>query len=257
MDNGIDILQTGSKSASRVVYDGVFVYGMYQKQPFRKGLVLQGLGPDDVVLMPHVQGNLRLSDCARATILGNCTYEGSMTIDGTATERDGFTGFMTRLATLVTHGVYIRDNHSVVMSDFYIEQANSGYVFEGKAGLPPGRVTVQGAKLHFFPPKDDPDAGTALGIRNYGGWIFFGPNQFYVTPPDVRVRQSGDNPVHLAIWGNCFYRTSLCPSVTPAATLHLLGNHGVDVGANDQVLSHENRAEDNVPEENWDRFVPA
>ncbi|HSM79640.1 MAG TPA: glycosyl hydrolase family 28-related protein, partial [Bryobacteraceae bacterium] len=67
MDNSIDIHQLGSIQGSRMTYDGVYVYGMYQKAPFRKGLRFTGLGEKDVVLMPHVQGNLRFIDSGGAT----------------------------------------------------------------------------------------------------------------------------------------------------------------------------------------------
>jgi len=37
MNNSIDIQQVGSTRPSRVTYDGVYVFGMYQKAPLRKG----------------------------------------------------------------------------------------------------------------------------------------------------------------------------------------------------------------------------
>ena len=143
MDNAIDILQTGTDRASRMTYDGVFVFGMYQKQPLRKGLHFRGLGPKAVVLGRHVQGNLRFIDSARATFLFPCSYEGSVVVEGKDPRRTGFLGFQTRLSTITTHGLYLRDNHSIVMSDFYIEQALDGYVLEGSPGLPRGRATMR------------------------------------------------------------------------------------------------------------------
>ncbi|HVV70635.1 MAG TPA: glycosyl hydrolase family 28-related protein, partial [Verrucomicrobiae bacterium] len=82
MNNSIDIKQMGSVTGSRVTYDGVYVFGMYQKQPLRKGLVFRNLGPNDVVLMPHVQGNVHFINCGRATVLANCSYEGSVVVEG-------------------------------------------------------------------------------------------------------------------------------------------------------------------------------
>ena len=152
MNNGVDIHQFGSAGPSHMTYDGVSVYGMYQKQPFRKGLRFTRLGKRDVVVMPHVQGNLHFVNCARATVLANCSYEGSVVIEGKERPRDGLIGFQTRLATLVTHGLYLRDSQNIVMSDFYIEQSDNGYRFEGAPGDPAGRATIQGAKVQFTVP---------------------------------------------------------------------------------------------------------
>jgi len=251
MNNAIDIRQTGGNSSSRMTYDGVFVYGMYQKQPFRKGFHFSNLGPQEVVLMPHAQGNLRFTDCARATILGGCTYEGSIVVDGKDLRRDGLLGFLTRLATLCTHGLYLRDNQSIVMSDFYVEQADNGFVFEGEAGLPPGRATLQGAKVHFTVGKDEPAKGTAMEIRGYAGQVFLGHDQLYVEPTDVRIRHSGTAPVDLYLLANCFYRTRPAVESSGGLRLWLLGNEAVGAIEGDAVAEGAFDAADTLPREQW------
>ncbi|HUT37491.1 MAG TPA: glycosyl hydrolase family 28-related protein [Planctomycetota bacterium] len=256
MNNGIDILQTGSDKPSRMTYDGVFGYGMYQRQPFRKGLHLRGLGSKAVVVVPHVQGNLRFVDSAQATVLLNCSYEGSIVVEGKDRRRTGLLGFQTRLSTIATHGLYLRDNHSIVMSDFYVEQADDGYVLEGGPDDPPGRATLQGAKVDFT-HGDKARDGTVLDIRNYAGEVFFGPNQFYASLPRVPILHRGERKLDLFLWGNCFYKTHLEAQKTPSLSLHLLGNEGVAVDAKDKVLSHENRAADNVLPADLARFAVA
>ena len=256
MDNAIDILQTGTDRPSHMTYDGVFVYGMYQKDPFRKGLHVRGLGSQAVVVVPHVQGNLRFIDSARATVLLNCSFEGSVVVEGKDPHRDGFLGFQTRLSTLTTHGLYLKDNHSIVMSDFYVEQANDGFVLEGAPGDPPGRATIQGAKVDFTREGKGRD-GTVLDIRGYAGEVFFGPNQFYASLPRVPIVHRGARPLDLFLWGNCFYKTHLEVGKSPSLRLHLVGNEGVDVEGKDTVLSHESRAMDNLSADQMARLVPA
>jgi hypothetical protein len=226
MKNGVDILQVGSERPSRMTYDGVHVFGMYQRQPLRQGLHFSHLGPQEVVVMPHVQGNLRFIDSAQATILANTTFEGSIVVEGKDKRRDGLLGFQTRLATVVTHGLYLKDNHSIVMSDFYVEQADNGYLFEGSPDDPPGRATIQGAKVHFTVPKDDPSKGTAMTIRNYGGQIFFGHDQFYIEPKNVKIVHTGEQPLQLFLFANCFYNTKPDIQKGPGARVFLLGNEG-------------------------------
>ena len=237
MNNAIDILQTGSKRKSRMTYDGVFVYGMYQKQPFRKGLHFKGLGRKALVVTPHVQGNLRFINSARATFLMNCTYEGSVVVEGKGRRRDGFLGFQTRLSTLTKYGVYIKDNHSIVMSDFYVEQGEDGCFFEGSKDAPDGQITIQGPKVHFNIDKNS-EHGTVLNIRNYGGKIFFGPCQFYAGLPRVPIKCQGQRRLDLVMWGNYFYKTHLKVTQMPALNLLLLGNAG---------LMMKTPVDDNVP----------
>ncbi|QDU92647.1 Pectate lyase superfamily protein [Lignipirellula cremea] len=228
MNNGIDVLQQGSGKATHVTYDHVFAYGMYQRQPFVKGMQFRNLGPNEVVKIDGVQGNLRFENCAQATILAGTSFEGSVVVEGAGKNRDGFLGFLTRLSTQTTHGLYVRDNHSVVMSDFYIEQANNGFVFQGSSELPPGQVTLQGGKLDFTVPKDKPKEGTAMTIDDYQGQIFFGPNQFYVNPPNVRITYKGQGGAELTVWASLFYKTSLDLQGDKSLLIRLIGNEGVD-----------------------------
>ncbi len=228
MNNGIDVLQRGCGKPTFMTYDHVFTFGMYQKQPFRKGLHLTNLGPEETVKIDGVQGNLRFQNCARATILASTSFEGSVIVEGTGKRRDGFLGFLTRLSTITRHGLYVRGNHSVVMSDFYIEQADNGFVFEGDSGLPPGRITLQGGKLQFNVPKDKPNEGTAMTLNKYQGQIFFGHNQFYVNPPKVRIANTGNADTELTVMASLFYKTYLDLQGDKSLKLRMIANEGID-----------------------------
>jgi hypothetical protein len=255
-ENAIDVLQTSSGIPTRITYDGVYAFGMYQKRPLVKGTHLRGLGKNDVVVAHHIQGNLRLIESAQATVMFNCSYEGSIVVEGEQRQGDGFLGFMTRLATITTHGLYLRDNQSIVMTDFYVEQANDGIVLEGKAGQSPGRATIQGANVDFQPPGEG-HGGTVIDSRNYAGQVFFGPNQFYATLPRVPAQHAGDAKLDLFMWANCFYQTHLEVEKNPSFHVHLLANAGVAIEGKNKVLDHENRAEDNLPEGEFGRLSPA
>jgi hypothetical protein len=223
MNNDIDILQRGSKNGSHMTYDGVYVFGMYQKAPDRKGLRFKNFAANDVLVMPHVQGNLNFVDCGAATVLANCSYEGSVVVEGKSRARGGLLGFQTRLATIVSHGLYLRDNHSIVMSDFYVEQADNGFLFEGSAGDAPGRATITGAKFHSF-SSEDPGKNDLLDIRNYRGQIAIGPYQFYQEPKRMRLRQQGEAAVDLLVWGSSWYGARPDPQFGPAIRLSAAGN---------------------------------
>jgi hypothetical protein len=249
--NAEDIRQPGSKGATHMTYDGVYVFGMYQKQPFRKGLWFTGLGPREVVRMPHVQGNLHFVDSARATILANTTYEGSVVVEGKAVPRDGLLGFQTRLATVVTYGLYVRDSHSVVMSDFYVEQSDNGYRFEGSPGDPPGRATLQGAKVEFTVPPGEEEKNTTFDIRGYHGRIYFGPDQFYTEPKLKRIRQQGEAPVELFILGCSWYDSKPAVRLQGAGRLFSVGSEALGM----TTIQYE--AVDALPPEGLRALVPA
>jgi len=223
MNNSIDIEQFGSAHPSRITYDGVYVYGMYQKAPLRKGLRFTNLTDNEVVVMPHVQGNLRFINSGRATVLANCSYEGSVVVEGKDKLRDGLLGFQTRLATIVTHGLYLRDNNNIVMSDFYVEQADNGYLFEGAANDPPGRATLTGAKFQSF-ASPDPAKNTVIDIRDYHGQIFVGPYQFYQEPKRMRMKQQGGGEVQLFLLGCSWYGARPDPQLSASAKLFAVGN---------------------------------
>jgi hypothetical protein len=223
MSNSIDVHQLGSSRPSHMTYDGVYAFGMYQKAPRRQGIVFTGLTAKDVVVMPHVQGNLRFVDCGSATILANCSYEGSVVVEGKDKARGGLLGFQTRLATIVTHGLYLHDSHSIVMSDFYVEQADNGYFFEGAADDPPGRATLTGAKFHSF-SSSDPAKNNVLEIHNYHGQIALGPYQFYQEPKRMRLKQHGADAVDLVLWASSWYGAVPDPQLSAAARLTAVGN---------------------------------
>lgn len=225
MNNSIDVHQAGSANGSHMTYDGVYAFGMYQKQPRRKGLHFESLGAKDIVIMPHVQGNLRFTNCGEATIMANTTYEGSVVVEGKDKRRGGLLGFQTRLATSVTHGLYLEDSNNIVMSDFYMESSDNAYLFAGAADDPLGRATIQGAKVQFF-TSEDPAKNNAIEIRNYHGQIFFGPDQFYTEPKKMRIRQSGANPVELYLVGCSWYGSRPDLQISPAARVFMIGNEG-------------------------------
>ena len=228
MNNGIDILQTSAGQPSFVTYENVYVFGMYQKQPDRKGLWLRGLGAGATVLIRHVQGNIHLVDSGAATILADTSYEGSVVVEGKGKDRGGIFGVLTRLGTSTTYPLLVRDNQNFVASDFYIEQADNGLSLQGGPDDPPGRVTFQGPKLHMSASKTA--ANQPFTIDNYSGQVFFGPDQFYVEPLAEKLQHQGDRPLDLFLLAPSFYNTHL--DVQQGTGLHVYLIGAQQVGTN-------------------------
>lgn len=221
MKNDADILQTSSGKASSICYDDIHVFGKYDKQPDRMGLRFAGLSENCIVHIRLIEGNIRLTDSAQATILADTSYEGSITVEGKDKRRGGFLGFQTRLCTSTPHALYVRDNHSFVASDFYVEQAEDGLSIQGAPGDPPGRIVLQGAKVHT---KKGP-----ITIDGYGGQIFLGHDQYYGEPNPAVITIQGTQPLDFCMLGNSFYNTRRELRANDATKVILVGN--VTIGA--------------------------
>ncbi len=228
-----DIRQTSTGGPSRCNYDYVFAYGMYQKQPDRQGILFQNLSPGSVVYALHTQGNLRFDDSASARFLFANSYEGTVSVQGRRREREGILGFMMRLATLSDPTVHVRDNQSLVMSDFYVEQADRHLLLEGEPELPPGAVTVQGAKIHLN--VDQP----ILEARGYHGRVYLGQNQLYINPKEPRFVTTGEGALELALCGLFLYDVTPRFELGPGTRLMLAANQGLDNAGVERPEGHQ------------------
>jgi len=199
------------------------------------------LPPGSVVEAMHVQGNLSVVDSARATLLFRTSYEGTITVEGKATPRDGFLGFLTRLATQSKPTLRVRDSHSIVMSDFYNEQSDQHLVLEGAPGDPEGAVTIQGPKMHTFTQEP------IITLRDYGGRVYYGQSQFYIEPKEPKFVATGTRPVRLILAGHFWYNTTPRFELGPEVTLTLIGNRTVpDQGADAAALAAMAQALDDL-----------
>lgn len=234
-NNAIDIEQISTGAESMMTYEGVYVAGKNRKLPNTKGLVLNGLQSNCTVLIGMMEGNLRLIDSADARVIGNVTHEGAITVDGPVSAVYGFAGFMMRTSTANDYGVYVRNDNSLVLSDWYYEQSDNGILLSGDANpYTFGRVTIQGAKSDFW---GSPNA-QLMTINDYQGSVFYGANQPYTNPPPPTLPPlpwtqtiSADGPVSIVLWGNVWCETLLGPSVSNGATLTTLANQGFGAGS--------------------------
>jgi hypothetical protein len=225
--NAIDILQTGSGAPSSVHYERVWVFGMYRKQPFTKGLVGRGLPKGTVIRADHFTGNLHFTNSSRAALLFNSSYEGAIVVEGKDEKvRDGVLGFQTRLGTANLHGLYVRDSQNITMSDYYVESADRLMEFDGSPGDPEGRVTLGMAKTHC-------SQNPVIDIRNYHGRIALGPSMFYpggITPAEITHK--GANPLTFVLMACEAYEVTPAFRLETGAKCVLVGNTGTGMGPN-------------------------
>ncbi len=233
-DNAIDIRQTGSAGGSSITYDRVWVSGMYQKKPLERGIRFANLGPRDRVHVRELNGNIHFTDCARATVLLDLSYEGTILIQGKFAERDGFLGACVRLGTVTDPALWVQDNHSFVASDFYVESSDHLLRMQGDASLPAGRVTLQGAKFELVKPENN-----GLEVDNYRGELILGPDQFYVGNPVHRFVHEGSAPFSLTLLAGTFYNSKPEFKLAPSATLSVIGIYTVGTAPGDSVAASD------------------
>jgi len=221
MNHGDDILVTSpADQPCRLFLDCLYAFGIYQKLPDRHGIHFDRLPAGSVIDAGYVQGNLRITDCPHATLLFRTAYEGTVTLEGAPSAPDGFAGFLTRLATETKPALRVLDNNSVVMSDFYVEEGDQVAVIKGAAGQPPGRVTIQGPKMHLHTQEP------VFDIADYSGQVYYGQTQMYCDPQETVFRLSGARPVRLILAGDFWYNNRPVFKAEPSAQVVLAGNSG-------------------------------
>ncbi|HZK80968.1 MAG TPA: glycosyl hydrolase family 28-related protein [Humisphaera sp.] len=241
--NAIDILQTSSGKPSSVRYDRVWVWGMYQNKPLERGLRLVGLGKHDRVYFHEVNGNLHFTDSAAATVYLGLSYEGTLLAQGKSPARDGFLGGSVRLGTVTDPALWVMDNQSIVMSDFYVESSLHVIRLSGDGMLPPGRVTLQGAKFEISKPENN---GTE--IENYRGELVLGPYQFYVGNPLHHFVQHGEAPFALTLLGGLFYNSKPEFRLSPSTKLAVVGCDSVVLNKADAIDGVPGVADTSMPD---------
>ncbi len=189
---GTDICQYPSKNGSRVTYHTVYVTGKYVEIPFHLGFRLENLAKHDTVQFDNIEGNVHSINSGAATILHRLGYEGTVWVKGDA--RGGFFGIMTRLATLSRYSIYVEDNQSLTVSDFYIEQAvPETLTFKGSPDKEPGRLTISCVKID-----------QVVDIDHYRGAVNFIGTQWYGPKAELEIAIKGQY-TDINILGSVFY----------------------------------------------------
>ncbi|MBR4901771.1 MAG: right-handed parallel beta-helix repeat-containing protein [Victivallales bacterium] len=149
--DGKDVLHTGGAEDSYTLYDNVRGHGWLVAEPDVRGLHFENLGPHDVVHSIATYGNMVFKNCAAATILIDSHYEGTMHVKGENPNRNGITAFQFALLEICNPCIWVEDNNSLVMTDFYNEQCITLYRIMGNAALPSGRISLGSIKVENRP----------------------------------------------------------------------------------------------------------
>jgi len=233
MNHGDDIwIISAPEQPCRLTLDGVYAYGMYDLAPDVHGIHFDNLAAGSVIVGAKVQGNLRITGCAQATLLFRTSYEGTVTIEGSSSAQNGFAGFLTRVATITDPALQVFDNQSVVMSDFYVESSDQIAVLSGTPGESPGAVTIQGPKAQMV------INAPIFDIQGYAGQIYYGQVEFYCQPAETIFQSLATPSLQLILGGDVWYNNQPVFDLDEAAMSTLLGNSGAaDSGVTSEAMS--------------------
>jgi len=126
------------------------------------------------------------------------------------------------LSTLNDESLLVRNNNSLVMSDFYTEQGARGPTLSGVAGNPSGRVTISGPKVQYTPSAGA--SATFLTLNDYQGDVAIVGSQFYILPTYFPIVTTGTRVADLIFAGDSFYNSALSFPGSAYVTLHAFGN---------------------------------
>ena len=196
------IQQTSSGKGSFMRYEGVSVPQPYERyNPRPRGFEFVGLGKDDVVrCLGNLDGDMRLTNCGRATILVDSLSASPLVVEGTEKVRDGFVGFHAFMG--LTCGdpiIHVKDNQNLVIGDLYMEQTPGAHVLvEGNPGDPVGYVTLMSAERYTGLTASGTNPPLIVAVSNYQGRYFEGRGMFDYPPAGgYRIVHTGDRPVDI------------------------------------------------------------
>ena len=200
--DGLDILQTGkSGKPSFALYDTVRGFGFLTAQPLVRGIRFKNMGKDDRALSRGTFGNIQFINSQAAEILINNHYEGTVLVEGDSPERDGIAAFQFALLEICNPCLWVKNNNSLVMTDFYNEQSKSIYRFEGNGSQQRGRISLGSIKIEDTPKY----------IDGYSGEITLGTPQFYNNNLNRQSKLENCNggKVDILVLGGYFFTHSL------------------------------------------------
>jgi len=217
------IQQTSSGKGSFMRYEGVAVPGPFlQYSPRPRGFEFVGLGKDDVVrCQGNTDGDMRLTNCGRATILIDSLTASPLVVEGTEKVRDGFVAFHAFMG--LTAGdpvIHVKDNQNLVIGDIYMEQTPGKHVLvEGNPGDPSGYVTLMSSERYTGVTGCKTNPSLIVAVNNYQGRYFEGRGMFDYPPAGgYRIVHTGDRPVDIIFLADTWMTLHKGPADQPHFT---------------------------------------
>ena len=164
----IRIHHTGN-APTTVRYDTV--YGWTDKESVPNAFRFDGLGTGSIIVASHIDGTQSYGQMIASKILIGTSISTQMTVEGSPSSSSSL-GILSRISCCTDYPLIVRENQSIVMTDWYNEQSSHLAKISGAGHAPLGRVTLDLKKAE----SEDP---VVLEMHGYRGRValsggFFG-----------------------------------------------------------------------------------
>lgn len=214
MSKGVSLLQTASKAA-HVYYHNL--YGHHDDERKESWIVFDAMPVGSQIVSQHLDGRLRISNSSEATILLGLLMSVQTVIDGD-TPQGGFLGILARVSALSDYPLVVRDNQSLVQTDWYNEQTPHLLAIEG-GGERRGKLILDHTEASTAEPLLAIIDGYKGFLSQFGG--MFGH------PSDSRARfiqVQGGKDLSILLAGNSYWNKGAEISGSADGKLHTLAN---------------------------------
>lgn len=214
------------------------------------GLLIDGLGVDDIVHVNALDGRLVVSDSRDATVLVNFHIQGGSAVQAPTPRPQenqpdlGFVGELVRAESFNRFDIQVNNSMGYIVSDFYSEQTFQYMLLGGTSeDTAEGRVTVGGVKIgtNQYRWDDDLDQVPVMVVEGFKGTLVHTGGHFQFANaqagipggntskvPMPTLTQSGDAEVrerHRTKYLISHYKQCLLPPPPPSHHNLISGTH--------------------------------
>lgn len=214
--------QTGTRPG-RIRYHNVF--GYYDDETKQQTILFDRLPAGTVVLTDHVDGRVTVRDSSEATILIGFLVSVQQIVEGLSPQT-GFLGVLGRASALEEYPLVVRDNQSLVMTDWYNEQTRHLASISGRADVQGSVILDQTQSANedpiavmvddyngliaqfggMFGRASDEESRSITGTATENTDLLQVANMYWHKAPDITVRNARHHLV-----GNTLNKKSLGP----------------------------------------------
>lgn len=146
---GVTRIHHTGNATSAVRYDTV--YGWTEKESVPNAFRFDALGAGSIVVASHIDGTQVFGQMTASKVLIGTSISTQMTVEGTHSFGSSL-GVLSRVSCCADYPLIVRDNQSIILSDWYNEQSLHLAKISGVPNAPFGRVTIDSKKAESESP---------------------------------------------------------------------------------------------------------
>ena len=209
---------------------------------------ISALAKNSVSKLEFIHSNIDIHDTSGATILGKFLVS-HLSVNKKSNQSDDFIGISGMVSLLGNYQLKVKNNRSLVISDWYSEQSNRMHQFSGSPPYLPGRVTLHHTKAYAHKKRKDDNftSSNYHGQITHIGGLFAGVDLKTGKWFQRHHAYQGDKPLDLVYIGNQFMVYPINLLTHPNTNVILIGNNIEGLGHTKDNYQHDLHAEITTP----------